>query len=122
MTRIMVVDDEQGTNTLAAEYLRLAGFEVLTAYDGASAISKLAAGERVDLVVADQRLPDMDGWELCAKLKSDPSTRSLPVMVLTATGAGRHEPKERPDAWMAKPFRPKDFVAEIKRLLGQAPG
>ena len=111
----MVVDDEQGTNTLAAEYLRLSGFEVLAVYDAGGALAALAAGEAVALVVADQRLPDRSGLELCVEIKA--LRPGLPVVLLSATGTGRREEAGGPDCWIAKPFRPKDLVDEVRRLL-----
>ena len=116
MTRILIVDDERATNALVKEYLGLAGFETTTAFDAASALAALTAGERADLAVVDRRLPDLDGLELCARIKR---TRPIPVLMLTASGKPADEPAgpEAPNAWMSKPFRPKDLVAEIRRLL-----
>lgn len=120
MTRILIVDDEPATNTLVKEYLGRAGFETLAAFDARAALAALDAGERVDLAVVDRRLPDADGLELCARLKA---ARALPVLMLTASGlpAAPHSGPGAPDAWMGKPFRPKDLVAEIRRLLEPRP-
>jgi DNA-binding response OmpR family regulator len=119
VTRVLIVDDEPATNALVKEYLRLAGFETLSAFDARGALAALGAAERVDLAVVDRRLPDLDGLELCARLKS---ARALPVVMLTASGLPSTAPTGpgAPDAWMGKPFRPKDLVAEIRRLLAPA--
>ena len=116
MTRVLIVDDEPATNMLVKEYLGLAGFETLSVFDARGAYAALDAGERVDLAVVDRRLPDLDGLELCARLKA---ARSIPVLMLTASGLPAAAPSGTgaPDAWMGKPFRPKDLVAEIRRLL-----
>ena len=120
MTRVLIVDDEPATNTLVKEYLGLAGFETLAAFDARGALAALEAGERVDVAVVDRRLPDLDGLELCARLKA---ARPMPVLMLTASGLPTSAPAGpgAPDAWMGKPFRPKDLVAEIRRLLESLP-
>jgi len=120
VTRILIVDDEPATNTLVKEYLGLAGFETLSAFDARAASAALDAGGRVDLAVVDRRLPDADGLELCARLKA---AWPLPVLMLTASGLPATPPSGAgaPDAWMDKPFRPKDLVAEIRRLLEKSP-
>ena len=117
MTRILIVDDEPATNTLVKEYLGLAGFETLSVFDARGALAALDAGERVDLAVLDRRLPDLDGLELCARVKD---ARPIPVLMLTASGLPTEAPAgpRTPDAWMGKPFRPRDLVDEIRRLLG----
>ncbi|HEX4048894.1 MAG TPA: response regulator [Elusimicrobiota bacterium] len=120
MTRVLIVDDEPATNALVREYLGLAGFETLAVFDAAGALAALGAGERVDLAVVDRRLPGLDGLELCARLKAG---RELPVLMLTASGLPGAAPTGpgAPDAWMGKPFRPKDLVAELRRLLPAPP-
>ncbi len=117
MSLVLIVDDEPATNALVKEYLTLAGFETRTAFDAASGLAAFEADARVDLAVLDRRLPDLDGVELCARLKR---SRPAPVVMLTASGIPAVEPAgpEAPDAWLPKPFRPKDLVAEIRRLLG----
>lgn len=117
---ILVVDDEPSTNALATEYLRLAGFEVAAAPDARSALDALAGGVRADLIVIDRRLPDIDGLELCVRLKADPRLRHIPVLIVSAYGTPPSEflEKVKPEGWLAKPFRPKQLAAEISRLLG----
>jgi DNA-binding response OmpR family regulator len=121
LTRVLIVDDERATNALVKEYLGLAGFETLAVFDAGAALAAVAAGERVDLAVLDRRLPDLDGVELCARLKA--ARPPLPVLILTASGLPAALPSGpgAPDAWMGKPFRPKDLVAELRRLLAAPP-
>jgi DNA-binding response OmpR family regulator len=120
MTRVLVVDDERATNALVTEYLGLAGFETLAVFDARAALAAVEAGERLDLAVVDRRLPDLDGLELCARLKA---ARALPVLILTASGLPAAAPTGpgAPDGWMGKPFRPKDLVVELRRLLAARP-
>lgn len=118
---VLVVDDEASTNALAVEYLRLAGFEAASADGAASARAALDGGLSPQLILMDRRLPDGDGLELCARLKADPRTARIPVLLLSAYGAPPPDLPDaaKPDAWMGKPFRPRDLVAEVRRLLAQ---
>jgi len=121
--RILVVDDEISTNTLATEYLRLAGFEVVAVGDARSALAALASELEIHLIVLDRRLPDIDGLELCVRIKADPRLRQVPVIIVSAYGTPPADflEKVKPEGWMAKPFRPKQLAAEISRLLGLPP-
>ena len=121
--RILVVDDEPSTNALAAEYLRLAGYDVIAVGDAQSALDALAAGLEVHLIVLDRRLPDIDGLELCIRIKADPRLRLVPVLIVSAYGTPPADflEKAKPEGWLAKPFRPKQLAAEISRLLGPPP-
>ncbi len=120
MKRVLVVDDEHGTNTLAAEYLRLEGLDVAARFDGETAWTALLA-EPFAVAVIDRRLPDLDGIALCARLKGDPRTASVKVLLISALGPGGSMGTEGgPDAFLPKPFRPKDLAAQVRRLLGPA--
>lgn len=120
MKRILVVDDEHGTNTLAAEYLRLEGLEVSARFDAETAWTALLE-ETFVVAVIDRRLPDLDGLELCARLKRDPRTAGVKVLLISAVGrAAAPGAVEGPDGFLAKPFRPKDLAAEVRRLIGEA--
>jgi DNA-binding response OmpR family regulator len=81
--RVLLVEDEPDIRLIARAALLRAGFEVLTAENGAEAL-RIAAAERPDLVLLDWMLPELDGFETCARLKADPSTRPIPVVFLTA--------------------------------------
>lgn len=119
MTIILVVDDEPSTNALAVEYLRLAGFETASARDAQTALDLLAGGLRPGLIVVDRRLPDIDGLELCARIKAEPGLADLPLLMVSAYNSPPAEVRTSagPDAWLAKPFRPKRLADEIRRLL-----
>lgn len=118
--RVLVVDDEKATNTLTTDYLRLAGFETVSRFDGPSALDLLKSDASFGAIVLDKRMPGMDGLEVCAALQSDPRTRAIPVVLLTASlQPGREEDRPIPGirAVMAKPFSPKDLVALLRRLI-----
>lgn len=115
--KILAVDDEAAILELLELSLKKNGFEVVTAADGHEALAK-AAG--VDLIVLDVMLPELDGFEVCRRLKLDKATQSIPIIMLTAKldeidkvlglelGA---------DDYMTKPFSPRELVARIKAVL-----
>ena len=85
MPRILLIEDFDANQDLIARYLHLFDYEVVAASDGQAGLTK-ARQERseIDLVLLDMNLPEMDGWEVARQLKADESTRSLPVIAVTA--------------------------------------
>src|SRR5262245_11593381 len=85
MPRVLLIDDVDANQDLIARYLNLFDYEVVVASDGQAGLVK-ARQERskIDLVLLDMNLPEMDGWEVARQLKADESTRSLPVIAVTA--------------------------------------
>ncbi|MBK9942858.1 MAG: response regulator transcription factor [Kouleothrix sp.] len=121
---ILVVDDEPGIVVIARDYLDRAGFRVLTAGDGPSAL-RLARTERPSLLVLDLMLPGMDGLDVARALRGDPATRSMPMIMLTA----RVEEADRliglelgADDYITKPFSPRELVARVRAVLRRAEG
>lgn len=117
MSRILVVDDERHTNLLASEYLRLAGFAVTQCYDGESALETLATDNAFDLILLDKRMPGIGGLEVCRRLKEDPRTREIPIILLSAGIQPGKAAAPEAVASLAKPFSPKELVAAIKQVL-----
>jgi two-component system alkaline phosphatase synthesis response regulator PhoP len=125
MTRtILVVDDEPGIVQIARDYLDRAGFRVITAGDGASAL-RMARAERPSLLVLDLMLPGMDGLDVARALRQDPATRKLAIIMLTA----RVEEADRliglelgADDYMTKPFSPRELVARVRAVLRRSEG
>jgi two-component system response regulator ResD len=114
--QILVVDDERIVTEVVERYLRLEGYEVKIAQDGAQAL-KIAGEWHPDLVVLDLMLPEIDGLEVCRQLRQD---RSVPIIMLTAKG----EETDRivglelgADDYMVKPFSPRELVARVKSVL-----
>ncbi len=120
MTRtILVVDDEPGIVQIARDYLDRAGFRVITAGDGPTAL-RVARLERPALMVLDLMLPGMDGLDVTRVLRQDPATRKLPIIMLTA----RVEETDRliglelgADDYITKPFSPRELVARVRAVL-----
>src|ERR1700709_2332975 len=83
MAKILVVDDEEHIVMILKDSLEFSGFEVVTAPDGSEALAAVDR-ENPELIVLDIGMPKLDGWEVCRRLKSDPKTKSIPVIILTA--------------------------------------
>src|SRR5207237_5273281 len=81
--RILVVDDQRANVEMMAGVLRARGYEVLTALDGEPALEEVRAGNP-DVVISDILMPGLDGYELCRRLRADPSTTLLPVILVTS--------------------------------------
>ncbi len=117
---VLVVDDTADSRQLAAFVLERAGFAVIEAATGMEALAR-AASVVPDAVVLDVSLPDLDGFEVCRRLKGDASTRSIPVLFLSATYTdleaqirGRESGAE---AYLTKPFEPAELVSAATTLV-----
>jgi len=124
--KLLVVEDEVDLVRTLEYNFRQAGFEVFTATSGREGL-RLAGTKSPDLVLLDLMLPDMQGFEVCKQLKSDPKTRGTPVMMLTARG----EEVDRvvgfeigADDYVTKPFSVRELILRAKAVLrrGEASG
>lgn len=116
---VLVVDDEPGILEIVQVHLQAQGFDVITAASGAEAIQHLLAA-RPHLIVLDPLLPDMDGWELLRRLKADPQTASIPVIILSALASNadiQHGLALGAMDYVTKPFDPQDLVARVRNYL-----
>jgi len=116
---ILVVDDEPQIAAIARDYLDRAGFRVVVAGDGVTAL-RLARAEQPSLLVLDLMLPGMDGLDVTRALREDPATHQLPIIMLTA----RVEETDRliglelgADDYIIKPFSPRELVARVRAVL-----
>src|SRR5215211_7576176 len=121
---ILIVDDEPEIVAIARDYLDRAGFRVIVASDGVTAL-RLARAERPSLLVLDLMLPGMDGLDVARSLRQDPATHTLPIIMLTA----RVEEADRliglelgADDYITKPFSPRELVARVRAVLRRAEG
>ena len=121
--RILIVDDEPNI-VISLEFLmRREGFEAEIAVDGEAALEAVAR-TKPDLVVLDVMLPRLDGFEVCRRIRADPDSRSVKVLMLTASGRETEVARGLAlgaDAYVTKPFSTRDVVAQIRRLLGVGP-
>jgi two-component system, OmpR family, alkaline phosphatase synthesis response regulator PhoP len=116
MSTILIVDDEPRIAAIAGDYLRHAGFTVVTADTGTAALERMRSARPV-LVVLDLRLPDMDGIEVARTLRK---VSNVPIVMLTA----RAEESDRllgldagADDYVVKPFSPRELVARVRAVL-----
>jgi class 3 adenylate cyclase len=117
-TRILVVDDQRTNAEMVSGLLRNLGYEVEFALDGAEAL-ELVRDKGPDLVISDIRMPGVDGYELCRRLRSNAATALLPVILVTgAEQAERVKGVEAgADDFLAKPVNWAELFARVKRLL-----
>lgn len=116
---ILVIDDEPHIVDIVCDYLKQAGYRVVTASDGRMGLS-MAQHERPDLIVLDLLLPRMDGLDVCRRLRRDPALGDVPIIMLTA----RVEEADRliglelgADDYVTKPFSPRELVARVRAVL-----
>jgi CheY-like chemotaxis protein len=117
MARCIIVDDHGDTRAGYAEFLSAFGFEVRTAAD-AEELREVLAGWLPDAIVLDLQLPRIDGWQLTREIKSDPRTRSIAVVIVSACvlPAERAAAEEAGcDAFINKPCDPMAIVDELRR-------
>jgi two-component system cell cycle response regulator len=116
--RILVVDDIEANVRLLEAKLTAEYYEVLTAYDGPTALA-IAAGEKPDIVLLDVMMPGMDGFQVCRRLKDDPETRHIPVVLVTALDgrADRIQGLEAgADEFLTKPIDDMMLFARVRSL------
>ncbi len=116
--KILAVDDERGIiNTLKIS-LESDNYKVVEAYTGDGAIRK-ARSDAPDLILLDIMLPDMTGYEICNKLRKDPLTRSIPIIMLTGMGeTGRMAGLELgANEYITKPFDLNELKTKIRNVL-----
>ncbi|MDH7568672.1 MAG: response regulator [Armatimonadota bacterium] len=117
--RILVVDDERHIVRLVQVNLERAGYEVVTAFDGKEAVSKVK-DVRPDLIVCDVMMPYMDGFEVLRTIRADPETREIPFIMLTAKAQDADIFRgwsSGVDAYLTKPFNPMELLAFVKRIF-----
>jgi two-component system alkaline phosphatase synthesis response regulator PhoP len=117
--KVLIVEDERDILQLVKLYLEKEGYRVSTAATGPDGL-KAVKSERPDLLVLDLMLPDMDGLEVCKRLRAEPQTAALPIIMLTAKAEESDTViglELGADDYVTKPFSPKALVARIKALL-----
>lgn len=117
--KILIVEDEQDILQLVKLYLEKEGYRTIVAATGAEGLKQVAA-EKPDLIVLDLMLPELDGLEVCKRLRSQPDTATLPIIMLTAKAEETDTIiglELGADDYVTKPFSPKTLVARVKAIL-----
>ena len=120
MTTILTVDDTASMRQMISFTLGSVGYEVIQACDGAEAL-KLARDRKVDLVIADVNMPNMDGISLVKSLRTLDAYRFTPILMLTTESQEDMRTKGKragATGWIVKPFNPEQLVNVVKKVLG----
>lgn len=117
--KILVVDDEIHITTLLKINLEICGFVVDVARDGVEALERVDANPP-NLILLDIKMPRLNGWQVCEKLKADDKTSEIPIIMVTAFG--QNEARQRSfdlgaDEFMAKPFESSDLLEVINAVI-----
>ena len=116
---IMVVDDSASLRQVVGIALRGAGYEVLEASDGKDALDKLT-GQKVNLIISDVNMPNMDGITLVKEVKQLPQYKFTPIMMLTTESQDSKKQEGRAagaKAWVVKPFQPPVLLDAVSKLV-----
>lgn len=117
--KIFVVDDEPDIVEMVTYNLRKEGFDVSSAFDGEDALAKIRK-EKFDFIILDLMLPGLQGMEICRIMRSDPRTKNIPIIMLTAKGEEVDKIlglEMGADDYMTKPFNPRELLARIKTVM-----
>ncbi len=120
--RILVVEDQEDNVQILRDLLTSAGFEMIEAGDGEEGV-RMAKDERPDLILMDIQLPLLDGYEATRRIKAVPGLGAIPIIVVTSYALSGDEDKAREagcDAYVAKPYSPRELLAKVRELLPKA--
>ena len=116
---IMIVDDSASLRQVVSIALKGAGYDVLEGKDGQDALSKLT-GQKINLIVSDVNMPNMDGITFVSEVKKLPAYRFTPVIMLTTESGDDKKMAGKAagaKAWMVKPFRPEEMLMAVSKLV-----
>ena len=121
--QVLVVEDDPEVNELVGAYVQIAGFTYASALNGLTALEKIR-GHHPALVMLDVMLPDLDGFEICRRLRSESNTHDIPVVMLTALDRDEYRLRGQQcgaNDFLTKPFDP-DHLVEVIRRTAKANG
>lgn len=117
---ILIVDDSSSLRTVVKLALVRAGYEVHEAGDGVEGLSKLDSVSKVNLIVSDVNMPNMDGITFVTRVKQHPRHKFTPVIMLTTEGQDAKKEQGRAagaKAWIVKPFNPPQLLDAVSKLI-----
>jgi DNA-binding response OmpR family regulator len=115
----LVIDDDEDMNRMIGAYAELGGFKYRSATTGRGGLEEVRQNLPA-VVLLDVMLPDLDGFEVCRRLKSDAATRDVPVILITAltdADSRRRGQNAGADDYVVKPFDPGELMGNLKKLL-----
>lgn len=116
---IMIVDDSASLRQVVGIALRSAGYDVIEGCDGKDALAKLT-GRKVNLIISDVNMPNMDGISFVRALKQMPSYKFTPVIMLTTESQESKKQQGQAagaKAWVVKPFKPEQMLGAVQKLV-----
>ena len=119
MKRILVVEDTEDNRQIMRDLLTSVGYELIEATNGADGVA-MAKQHKPDLILMDIQLPVLDGYEATRQIKADAALRAVPIIAVTSYALAGDEAKTRAagcDAYIAKPFSPRQLLAKVRELL-----
>jgi DNA-binding response OmpR family regulator len=119
--KILIIEDDPATSRLVDYTLRHEGYLVITAANGLTGIRKVRE-EKPDLIILDVMLPGMDGFEICHRLRSEPATAQLPILMFSAKAQDIDKStgiKVGADDYLAKPADPAEIISRVGKLLAK---
>ena len=117
--RILIVEDQEDNRTILRDLLGKAGYDLIEAVNAEDGVA-LALAKRPDLILMDIQLPIMDGYEATRRIKSNAELKSVPVIAVTSYALSGEEAMARAagcDAYIAKPFSPRQLLAKVREYL-----
>jgi CheY-like chemotaxis protein len=123
MKKILIVDDDLESLKLIGLMLQRRGYEIVAAHTGNQALAK-AETDNPDLVILDVMMPDLDGFQVCERLRSNPDTADLPVLMFTAKTLTQDRAAgfaAGADDYLTKPIHPAELVSHVEALLKRSP-
>jgi two-component system alkaline phosphatase synthesis response regulator PhoP len=117
--KILIADDEEDVKVVVQLFLESKGYEIVTAFDGLDALDKTRQ-EKPDLILLDIMMPIMDGFEVCKKIKADPVTAEIPVVMLSASSHSESKARGLEAGaveYIIKPFEPDQLEETLRRHL-----
>lgn len=117
--RILVIEDQEDNRRIIRDLLTNAGYEMIEALDGEAGV-RLAKSEQPDLILMDIQLPVIDGYEATRQIKANDELKPIPIIAVTSYALSGDDAKARAagcDAYVAKPFSPRELLAKIRQFL-----
>ena len=116
--KLLIVDDEPFTVEMLQTFLQISGYETVGAYNGEDGLVLIKV-ERPELLILDLMLPDIEGYEVCRRIRQNPETATIPVLILSARAESSS--KERAmaagaDAYLTKPVKLPELLAELEKI------